>query len=217
MHLALNSWRAIGSALLIAVPMAAFGDDLAAQQAAGILKHSMPGVSAETWNARIKQDATQAACSRYRNQPPEKVAAKIVAEAGDEIRYPSSGVLVGNWKAGERLAKISTGGQISKLSPERQDAPRGGNCYACHVLARDEVAAGTLGPSLTGYGNSRGTSVEVAKALYQKIYNAQASVPCSLMPRFGHNGWLTPEQIADIVAYLLDGESPVNKAGKGEE
>jgi len=31
------------------------------------------------------------------------------------------------------------------------------------------------------------------------------------MPRFGHNGWLTPEQVADLVAFLLDAESPVNK------
>ncbi|PWT72041.1 MAG: sulfur oxidation c-type cytochrome SoxX [Proteobacteria bacterium] len=209
--MALNILRAMGAALFLAVPMFAFGDELAAQQAARILRQSMPGVSAETWNARIKQDATQAACSRHRNQPPEKVAAKIVADAADEIRYPSSGVLIGNWKVGERLAKISTGGQVSKLSPEALGAPRGGNCYACHVLAADEVAAGTLGPNLTGYGKLRGTSPEVAKALYQKIYNAQASVPCSLMPRFGHNGWLTPEQIADIVAYLLDAESPVNQ------
>jgi sulfur-oxidizing protein SoxX len=31
------------------------------------------------------------------------------------------------------------------------------------------------------------------------------------MPRFGHNKVLTPEQIKDYVAYLLDPASPVNK------
>ena len=31
------------------------------------------------------------------------------------------------------------------------------------------------------------------------------------MPRFGHNGILTEEQIKDVVALLLDPQSPVNK------
>jgi sulfur-oxidizing protein SoxX len=31
------------------------------------------------------------------------------------------------------------------------------------------------------------------------------------MPRFGHNGVLTEQQIADVVALLMDPNSPVNK------
>jgi sulfur-oxidizing protein SoxX len=31
------------------------------------------------------------------------------------------------------------------------------------------------------------------------------------MPRFGHNGVLTEEQIKDLVALLLDPASPVNQ------
>jgi sulfur-oxidizing protein SoxX len=31
------------------------------------------------------------------------------------------------------------------------------------------------------------------------------------MPRLGHNGFLTPEQIAHVVAYLVDPQSPVNR------
>jgi sulfur-oxidizing protein SoxX len=31
------------------------------------------------------------------------------------------------------------------------------------------------------------------------------------MPRFGHNGILTDQQIRDVVALLLDPQSPVNK------
>ena len=31
------------------------------------------------------------------------------------------------------------------------------------------------------------------------------------MPRFGHKGILTEEQIKDVVALLIDPESPVNK------
>jgi len=31
------------------------------------------------------------------------------------------------------------------------------------------------------------------------------------MPRFGYHKLLSPEEIADIVAYLHDPESPINK------
>jgi sulfur-oxidizing protein SoxX len=31
------------------------------------------------------------------------------------------------------------------------------------------------------------------------------------MPRFGHNKFLTIEQIKDVLAFLMDPESPVNK------
>ena len=31
------------------------------------------------------------------------------------------------------------------------------------------------------------------------------------MPRFGHNGILTEQQIKDVVALLMDPNSPVNK------
>jgi sulfur-oxidizing protein SoxX len=45
----------------------------------------------------------------------------------------------------------------------------------------------------------------------QIIYNAHLFFPCTNMPRFGHNGTLTEEQISDVMAYLLDPESPVNQ------
>ena len=36
-------------------------------------------------------------------------------------------------------------------------------------------------------------------------------VACSNMPRFGANKVLTEKQIKDLVAFLFDPESPVNK------
>jgi sulfur-oxidizing protein SoxX len=51
----------------------------------------------------------------------------------------------------------------------------------------------------------------MVKYTYEKLYNAQAFVACSSMPRLGHNGILKPEQIAHVTAYLLSPESPVNK------
>ena len=89
----------------------------------------------------------------------------------------------------------------------------GGNCYACHQLTKAEVSYGTIGPSLLNYGKIRNFSVADAKAAYEKIYDAQASYPCSNMPRFGTNKVLTIEQIKDAVALLMSPESPVN-AGK---
>ena len=49
------------------------------------------------------------------------------------------------------------------------------------------------------------------KAVYDKIYNAQASYPCSTMPRLGVNKVLTIEQIKDLVALVMSPDSPVNK------
>jgi len=47
--------------------------------------------------------------------------------------------------------------------------------------------------------------------VYGKIYNAKAYNLCSQMPRLGASGTLTPEQIKDLVALLLDPASPVNR------
>jgi sulfur-oxidizing protein SoxX len=47
--------------------------------------------------------------------------------------------------------------------------------------------------------------------VYGKIYNAKAYSLCSQMPRFGHVGALSEQQIKDLVALLLDPGSPVNK------
>ncbi len=194
-----------------ATEIAADGVDAANQRAEQVVRESFVSATPEQWKTRLEQDHAQALCSRHRNTPPPDAAASIVADARSTMRYPVSGRLLGSWQDGEKLASISTGGHIGKLQPDPPDRKRGGNCYACHALVATEIAAGTLGPSLTGYGRLRGNSAETIRLVYEKIYNAHATLPCSLMPRFGHNGWLTPEQIADAVAFLLDPESPVNK------
>ena len=194
-----------------ATAIAADGTDAVIQRTEQVVRESFTTATPEQWKTRLAQDQTQAWCSRYHNAPPPDIAASIVADALGSFRYPESGRLLGNWKEGEKLASIGTGGHIGRLQPDPPDRKRGGNCYACHALAATEIAAGTLGPSLTGYGKLRGNSPEAIKFVYEKIYNAHATFPCSLMPRFGHNAWLTPEQIADTVAFLLDPDSPVNK------
>jgi sulfur-oxidizing protein SoxX len=195
----------------VAIAIAADGADAVIQRTEQVVRESFTSATPEQWNTRLAQDQTQALCSRYHNAPPADAAASIVADARGSMRYPENGKLLGNWKEGEKVAAISTGGHIGRLQPDPPDRKRGGNCYACHALAATEIAAGTLGPSLTGYGKLHGNSPEAVKFVYEKIYNAQATFPCSLMPRFGRNAWITPEQVADTVAFLLDPDSPVNK------
>jgi sulfur-oxidizing protein SoxX len=175
------------------------------------LRRSFSGATPEEWKTRLDQDGNQALCSRYRNAPPRDIAAAISGEALASVRYPESGKLLGDWKAGEQLAMFGGGGQVSRINPDPAGPRRGGNCYACHALSPHEVAAGNLGPVLTGFGKVRGTTPEAVRYTYEKIYNAQAYFACSFMPRFGHNRWLTPDQIADLVAFLLDPQSPVNR------
>ena len=176
-----------------------------------VMRESFAGVTPEQWQTRVEQDEVQKLCSHYRNDPPPQVAQRILELSTRNFRYPASGELLGDWKNGEKLASSGKGGHIGTIQPDPPGRKRGANCYACHALAPDELSAGNLGPSLTGYGKLHGQSPQSVKRVYQKIYNAQASYPCSQMPRFGHNQWLTPQEVSDAVAFLLDPESPVNK------
>jgi len=201
----------VAAAGLVAATNGLCADEARRERAEQIVRESFRGATPEQWAERMQQDDAQAMCSLYHNNPPADVAERIVTSQQKAMRYPADGKMMGDWRRGEKLASIGTGGHIGTIQPDLPGRKKGGNCYACHLLAPDEVAAGTIGPSLTGYGKVRGTSSESVKYVYEKIYNAQAYFPCSLMPRFGHNGWLTPEEIADAVAFLLDPESPVNK------
>ena len=157
---------------------------------------------------RLQQDEVQKACSDHPNGTlPKDVAERIEKAQLATIKYPADGKLMGDWKAGEKIAQSGIGKQYT-------DDPKvvaGGNCYACHELTPQELAFGTIGPSLRGFGKLRGFTPEMQKYAYAKIYNADAFAACSNMPRFGHNGILTEQQIKDVVALLMDPNSPVNK------
>lgn len=158
---------------------------------------------------RINQDETQKLCSRTNDSGPlpKATAEKIEQAQLATIKYPVDGKLMGDWKAGEKIAQSGVGKQFS--DDPRQ--PSGGNCYACHQLSKQEVAYGTIGPSLYQYGKRRGSSMEIQKYTFGKVYNAEAFFACSNMPRFGQHGILAEQQIKDVVALLLDPTSPVNQ------
>jgi L-cysteine S-thiosulfotransferase len=164
--------------------------------------------AAPEWQTRLDQDETQKACSQYRNAPPRKVAEAIIAREKATIKYPADGKLIGDWKNGEKLAQSGYGGRFTDYPPRGEN---GGNCYACHQLAKQELSFGTLGPSLLEYGKDRRFKEDEVKAVYERIYNPHAVIPCANMPRMGASSFLTIEQIKDLVAYVMSPESPVNK------
>ena len=182
-------------------------DSEVAAKAAATLKSSFkPQGQAQL--DRLDQDDTQKTCSRYEGKaPPSEVAAQIEKANLATIKWPTDGNYLGDWKRGEAIAQSGRGMQYS----DDPKAPAGANCYACHRLAPQEVSFGTMGPSLYQFGKARGYTDESRRYAYGKVYNADAYSACTNMPRFGHRGILTEQQIKDVVALLMDPDSPVNK------
>lgn len=157
---------------------------------------------------RLDQDETQKLCSAAATKaPPKDVTEKIEKINLALIVWPADGKLMGDWKNGEKIAQEGRGKQWS----DDPKGPVGGNCYACHQLAPQEMSFGTIGPSLYQFGKIRGYTEDMRKYAYGKIYNPEAYSACSLMPRFGHGKILSEAQIRDLVALLMDPDSPVNK------
>lgn len=156
---------------------------------------------------RLNQDETQRLCSQYPLKRPKEIAAKIESLNMKTVKYPADGKLLGDWKEGEKIAQSGVGKQFSD-DPAK---PSGANCYACHQLTKEEISFGNMGPSLYNFGKLRGFTEATQKYAYGKIYNSEAYSACTNMPRFGHNGILTEEQMKHITALLMDPNSPVNK------
>lgn len=159
---------------------------------------------------RLNQSELQQVCSdaSLNNKDlPKDVRERLEKQQMATIRYPADGKFLGDWKAGERVAQTGVGLQWT----DNDKTVNGGNCYACHQLSPQEVSFGNIGPSLQGYGKLRGNSEAVVKYTWGKIWNTHAFNACSSMPRFGDAGILTEAQIKDVMALLLDPNSPVNK------
>jgi L-cysteine S-thiosulfotransferase len=159
---------------------------------------------------RLNQTELQQVCSEAslaNKDLPKDVRERLEKQQMATIRYPADGKFLGDWKAGERVAQTGVGLQWS----DGEKTVNGGNCYACHQLSPQEISFGNIGPSLKQYGKLRGNSEAVVKYTWGKIWNTHAYNACSSMPRFGDAGILTEAQIKDVMALLLDPNSPVNK------
>ena len=155
---------------------------------------------------RIVQDGLQRVCTDTHDKPPAGLAKQLEADQMKTIAFPQ-GSLIGDWKAGEQIAQNGRGMQWT----DKPGTPNGGSCYNCHQLSPKEISFGTIGPSLAGFGSKRGNGPDAQRYVYGKIYNAKAYNVCSQMPRLGHSGTLTEQQIKDLVGLLLDPDSPVNQ------
>jgi len=187
-----------------------YPDDVTARQAAEqMVIDAFAGASAHL--KRLQQDRSQQICSKVGEQKlTGEDADELVKLARASIKYPVSGNIVGDWKTGDTLAHDGAGDRIRDRKTETRKE-NGGLCQNCHALAPGEINVGNVGPALTGYSKQRGNSEAVAKYTYEKIYNAWIYSPCSNMRRLGATGLLPPEQVAHMVAYLLDPQSPINK------
>ncbi|MFN4263631.1 MAG: sulfur oxidation c-type cytochrome SoxX [Thioalkalivibrionaceae bacterium] len=178
----------------------------------GSLNLAEPTQDGRTARERMQQDEAQRLCSTTRGEAPDaELAGQVIALARESITRPEGGVQLGDWRRGEAIAREGAGFRVGTRVDNHANRAPGGNCYACHAMSPNEIAYGTLGPSLTGYGKTRGTSEAMLNYVYEVVYNSHTYFPCSNMPRFGAAGVLTHEQILDAMAYLLDPESPVNQ------
>ena len=159
---------------------------------------------------RVNQTDLQKACSMAETAPgglPDAKRTELQNAALAAVKYPADGKYLGDWKAGEKIAQTGVGFQFS----DKEGTAAGGNCYACHQLAPQELSYGNIGPSLYQYGKLRGNSEEIMKYTWAKIWNSHAYNACSNMPRFGAEGILTETQLKDVMALLMAADSPVNK------
>ena len=164
---------------------------------------------------RLDLDASNKACSAAAGAAlPEKLGKDIEAANLKTVKLPSDGRFIGNWQEGEKIAQNGRG--MTWTDPA--GVVNGGSCYNCHQISKAELSFGTIGPSLYNYGKLRGVSDPAAadskpivEYTWGKLWNSKAYNACSGMPRFGHAGILSEQQIRDVMALLLDPKSPVNQ------
>ncbi len=180
---------------------------IASDEIEAVLQNSFVAKNQATMD-RMERDAVQTACSAPRGMRLNNDMLAALREARlNAVELPADGQYLGDWQRGADVANSGRGLQSS----DDPSKPNGGNCYACHQMAPSEVAYGTLGPSLTGYG-ARGQSEAMLQYTWTKLWDTHAYNLCSHMPRFGAQGILTEQQLKDVMAYLLDPASPVNQA-----
>lgn len=166
---------------------------------------------------RLNQDQANAECAvaDATGKPLDaKMTQAIEAASMKTVKWPTDGKFLGDWKEGEKIAQSGRG----LTWTDTATTENGGNCYNCHMISKEEISFGTLGPSLYNYGKLRGVtdpnsagSKPIVEYTWGKLWNARAYNACSQMPRVGHMGILNQKQIQDVMALLLDPASPVNK------
>jgi sulfur-oxidizing protein SoxX len=187
------------------------------KMAEGMLKQAFRSEGIATTERVAGIDETLKLCNAadVAGKQLDAATAKRIEEANlKTVKWPSDGKYLGDWKQGETIAQSGRG----LTWTDTAGTVNGGNCYNCHQISKEEISFGTIGPSLYNYGKLRGVanpddpaSKPIVEYTWGKIWNAKAYNACSNMPRAGHMGNLTEQQIKHIMALLLDPASPVNK------
>ena len=204
----------IGLAMLLAACAAAPTSQQVDEATAQVLKSSFRD-QGDAKLDRLKLDASNQACSDAAGAALDEKLGKSIEEANlKTVKFPANGKLIGNWSEGEKIAQNGRGMTWSDKAGEAN----GGSCYNCHQISKAELSYGSIGPSLYNYGKLRGVIDPAAPAskpivdyTWSKLWNSKAFNACSGMPRFGHAGILTEDQLRDVMALLLDPKSPVNQ------
>ena len=165
--------------------------------------------------SRLTLDASNQACSDAQGAALDEKLGRAIEEANfKSVKFPADGKLIGNFAEGEKIAQNGRGLTWTDSSANAN----GGSCYNCHQISKTELSYGSIGPSLYNYGKLRGVtdptsadSKPIVDYTRGKLWNAKAYNACSGMPRFGHAGILTEQQLRDVMALLLDPKSPVNQ------
>lgn len=120
------------------------------------------------------------------------------------VSLPLTAVAIGAEGAdGNPVAGPATSAEQEQLTPA---ALRGrelaydrsmGNCLACHTMKGSDVRS-NVGPEL----KDMKTLVPDSKRLYAILYDEEANNRLTVMPPFGKNLILSPQQINDIIAFL---------------
>ena len=207
---------AIGAVAVIAAGCASMAPD---PDYGALLQQMMNGSFRDEGIAktdRLKQDQGNAACSAAQTGTPPDALAEVIREnALKGVRMPKDGKFLGDWREGEKLAQNGRG--MTWTDPSAEPRDNGGNCLNCHQVTKEEIAYGTIGPSLYHYGKDRGVvdpqselSRPIVEYTWTKIFNSRSYNACSTMPRFGHLGLMDETQMKHLMALLLDPRSPVN-------
>src|ERR1700752_5435757 len=133
---------ALGVAVLAGCATAALEPDYG-KMAQELLRQDFRTKGPATMERMLNQDEAQKLCTEYPLERPADVAAKIEAAQLKSIVYPADGKYLGKWQEGEKIAQSGRGMQSS----DAIGSVNGGNCYACHQIAKHEISFGNIGPS----------------------------------------------------------------------
>ena len=154
--------------------------------------------------SRLDQDAAQAFCSdpgRGTTRTRRSSRAEIEAANLATIKWPSDGVWLGNCKAGEAGGAERPRADVDRQGRHRRTAAIATIAISCR---RRKSPSERSARASTITASCAATREETLRYTWGKIYNAKAFNACSNMPRAGHMGIITEQQIKDLMALLLD-------------